>query len=122
MSTYDRSMRDPDPRDANLFAAIDDALAGPAETCCRCHAVTTSDDRGFCDECRAFMLGDSAHDPKADGLNARALSGILERIRTGPPLSDQLLAGDAYLVLDGGRMVTGEEAVEIAKRQAGLAS
>ena len=62
------------------------------------------------------------NDPKADGLNARALSGILERIRTGPPLSDQLLAGDAYLVLEDGRMITGEEAVKIAKRQAGLAS
>ena len=117
MTAYDRSM--PDPRDADLFAAIDDALAGPAETCCRCHTLTDTDS-GFCPECRAFLLGDSEHDPAAEGLTARAIDGIVETIRTGPPLADQLLAGDAYIVLEGGQFLTGEAAVEHVKRKAGL--
>ena len=110
---------DDDPRHADLFAAIDDALEERPGACCRCLAPVARG--GFCSDCRAFLLGDSGHDPAAAGvLSADAIEGIINRWHNGRGLMDRLLTADAYLWLDNGESVTGEPAIEIVKREAGL--
>lgn len=127
-------MTDPsDPRNAEVFSAIDDALSGydgqhsrekaPGDLrgCVRCGA--DPDDRSeFCGPCRAFMLGDTDHDPaRAIGLERTDEHPLVARLRslTGT-LEDRLASGDLCVLLEGGRMISGNEAVEHVRTLVGL--
>ena len=120
-----------DPRHEDLFAAIDDALAGtdlqnstePAgsvgQGCCRCTAPTT-DSADFCEGCRAFLLGDTDVDPRrAYEAQLPAFAARARQWAAGTDLAAGLDAGHLHLLTEAGEWVTGPEAVALVEASLG---
>lgn len=130
-----------DPRNDDLFRAIDDVLSGnesqqsyesgqpQLDGCVRCGSDTAGGD--FCQPCRAFMLGDSDHDPAAlrvaspederwqdimenAGEYGELVTAIAD-VMGGRTIVDLLADGGGILTEDGS-CLTGRAAIEHVER------